>query len=200
MIELANPGYLALIGHRPVIGRTVAEALPDAAAQGYLALLDEVYRTGKPYSAASAKYMAQTSPDAPVDERYVDFVYQPITDPDGSVGGILVQGVDVTARAATDRALAMNRARLDYATRLSGGFRTATPFDRARAGTIESKQHFFLADGPITIDELLREDSRRGPLPTRTRSTRRSAPGLRMTSSTVPPASDDRSDQVDPRA
>ena len=49
VIELANPGYLALIGHRPVVGRKVADAIPEAATQGYLALLNKVYRTGKPY-------------------------------------------------------------------------------------------------------------------------------------------------------
>ena len=80
VIELANPGYLKLIGHRPVVGRKVADALPDAVAQGYVALLDEVYRTGKPFSAFGAKYAVQASPDGPIDERYVDFVYQPITD------------------------------------------------------------------------------------------------------------------------
>ena len=165
LIELANPGYLALIGHRPVVGRTVAEALPEVVAQGYVALLDEVYRTGKPYSAASSKYLAQVSPDAPVDERYVDFVYQPITDPDGSVVGILVQGVDVTARTATDRALAMNRARLDYATRLSGvGFWYCDlPFDELEWDD-RVKEHFFFAPTDrITIDDFytrIHEDDR----------------------------------------
>lgn len=33
-ITLANPNYLRLVGHRPVLGRTVAEALPDALEQG----------------------------------------------------------------------------------------------------------------------------------------------------------------------
>ena len=44
--EWANPRYLDLVGHRPVLGRTVAEALPDAVAQGYLDLLDQVFRSG----------------------------------------------------------------------------------------------------------------------------------------------------------
>ena len=55
--------------------------------------------------AGSSKYLAHTSPDAAIDERYVDLVYQPITDTDGCVVGILVQGVDVTARAAAGRQL-----------------------------------------------------------------------------------------------
>jgi PAS domain S-box-containing protein len=53
-IEYANPGYHALVGHREVVGRAVAEALPDAAAQGYIELLDNVYRTGEVYNVAVA--------------------------------------------------------------------------------------------------------------------------------------------------
>ena len=156
VIELANPGYLRLIGNRPVVGRKLAEALPDAVAQGYLALLDEVYRTGKPFSAFNSKYVAQTSPDGPIDERYVDFVYQPITEPGGAVSGILVQGVDVTARALADRALGLDRARLDYATRLSGiGFWYCDlPFDELQWDE-RVKDHFFFAPSArITIDDF----------------------------------------------
>src|SRR3954447_20010304 len=120
VVEMVNPGYLQLVGHRRLVGRKIADAIPEVAAQGYIAILDEVYRSGKPYTATAAKYIMRTSADAPGEERYVDFVYQPFTDSDGSVVGILVQGVDVTARAVADRALALDRARLDYATRLSG--------------------------------------------------------------------------------
>ena len=53
-IELANPRYLELVGHRPVVGHTVAEALPDAVAQGYLQLLDSVFQSGQAYSAVGS--------------------------------------------------------------------------------------------------------------------------------------------------
>ena len=156
VIELANPGYLELIGHRSVLGRRLADALPDAVAQGYLALLDEVYRTGKPFSANGAKYAVQVSPGGPIDDRYVDFVFQPITDRDGSISGILVQGVDVTSRAVADRALALDRARLDYATRLSGvGFWYCDlPFDELQWDD-RVKDHFFFAPtARITIEDF----------------------------------------------
>ena len=90
------------------------------------------------------------SPEGPIDERYVDFVYQPITDRDGSVSGILVQGVDVTSRAMADRALALDRARLDYATRLSGiGFWYCDlPFDELQWDERVKDHFFFAAVGP----------------------------------------------------
>ena len=156
VFEMANPGYLRLIGNRPVVGRTVADAVPEVAAQGYVAILDEVYRTGKPYTATAAKYVMPASPDAPGEERYVDFVYQPFTESDGSVIGILVQGVDVTGRAVADRALSVDRARLDYATRLSGvGFWYCDlPFDYLEWDD-RVKEHFFFAPTDrISIDDF----------------------------------------------
>ncbi len=100
--EFANPGYMALVGHSPVLGRTVAEALPDAAVQGYVALLDEVYDSGKAHVQTGARYMAPGAPGAPPIERFLDFVYQPIKDSDGRVTGIFVQGADVTDRVRAE--------------------------------------------------------------------------------------------------
>ena len=104
-IELINPAYQRLVGNRKVIGKTVAEALPDAAEQGYIELLDDVFTSGKPFSAAGAKYAVEQTPGGPRDERYVDFLYQPLTDMQGRVSGIFVEGVDVTAARLAERAL-----------------------------------------------------------------------------------------------
>jgi PAS domain S-box-containing protein len=99
---LANPKYTQLVG-REVIGATVADALPDAAAQGYVELLDKAYASGEPYSAVASRYHMQTGPEASAVERFVDFVFQPIRDEAGAVSGIFVQGVDVTPRVAAER-------------------------------------------------------------------------------------------------
>lgn len=170
VIELANAGYLALTGNRPIVGRTVLDALPEAVPQGYVALLDEVYRSGKPYAASSSKYVYHPTPGAPAEERYVDFIYQPISDRTGSVMGILVLGADVTSRAIADRALALSRARLDYATRLSGiGFWYCDlPFDELEWDERVKEHFFFPPTARITIDDFyarIHEDDRE---PTRT--------------------------------
>ncbi|MEO8153033.1 MAG: ATP-binding protein [Rhizobacter sp.] len=114
-VELANPNYLKLVGHRQIIGHTIAEALPDAAAQGYVALLDNVYAGGGAYSAYGAKYAMQASPGAPIVDRYVDFVFQPIVDAQGEVTGIFVEGVDITPRFEAE-------ARMESLSRLSEAF------------------------------------------------------------------------------
>jgi PAS domain-containing protein len=99
-IERANPAYMRLVAHRNVVGKTVAEALPDAVAQGYLALLDQVYATGKAYT-GDASRLDVSLPDGTVRERYLDFVYQPIFDDEGMVSGIFVEGFDITERMST---------------------------------------------------------------------------------------------------
>ena len=93
-----NAGYLQLIGQRQVLGLTVAQGLPEAVDQGFITLLDEVYRSGKQYAANGTRYLMPATANSPAAERHIDFVYQPVRDGDGLVTGILVQGIDVTDR------------------------------------------------------------------------------------------------------
>jgi signal transduction histidine kinase/CheY-like chemotaxis protein len=115
--ELTNPGYDKLIGHRPVLGRTVAEALPDAVEQGFLDLLDSVFSIGAPFTATGMLYAVQAEPGGAVDNRYVDFVYQPIRDASGAVVGIFVEGADVTDRKRLERDLQALNADLEQRVR-----------------------------------------------------------------------------------
>lgn len=108
---LTNAAYQRAIDGRAVTGSTVAEALPDAAAQGYVDLLDQVYRSGEAHMATAARYDVQSTPGGPVNERYLDFVYQPITDARGEVSGIFVEGHDVTERTLGEAALRRSEAR-----------------------------------------------------------------------------------------
>jgi signal transduction histidine kinase len=110
--ELANPGYVRLVDNRPVLGLTVAEALPEAASQGYIKLLDRVFASGEAYAADGAKFVSFDSAGAPIAQRFLDFVYQPIKDATGRVVGIFVEGADVTARTLATEALRESEARL----------------------------------------------------------------------------------------
>lgn len=112
LFELVNPGYMKLIGHRPVVGRTVAQALPDAVEQGYLSLLDQAFASGEALTATGARYVFRLREGDPAVERFVDFVFQPIKDVQGAVTGIFVEGVDVTERAVAAQALNTAQAEL----------------------------------------------------------------------------------------
>ncbi|MBB4606476.1 PAS domain S-box-containing protein [Xanthomonas arboricola] len=104
-VEFANPCYSRLIGHRDVIGKPLAEALPDLVEQGHLHRLDEVYQSGRAYAANALVYNVQAAPGGPVERRLLDLVYQPIAGADGTVSGIFVQGLDITDRIGLERAV-----------------------------------------------------------------------------------------------
>lgn len=55
VFELANDAYLKLVQHRPVLGKTVRLALPELDGQGFYELLDAVYESGMPSTAASSR-------------------------------------------------------------------------------------------------------------------------------------------------
>ena len=90
---LANPAYQQLVG-RPVIGRTVREAFPEVESQGFLALLDEVFSTGKPFVGRDIEIVFQPPDGGALQTRFLDFVYQPIKDEAGNVTSIFVEGAD----------------------------------------------------------------------------------------------------------
>ncbi len=120
IFEMANPAYMALIGRRPVIGRRVADAVPEAVSQGFVELLDKVYRTGKAHAAHGVRIAFQPEVDGPVVVREIDFVYQPIFGSEGAVTGIFVDGIDTTERRATAQALAISDEQLRLATDAAG--------------------------------------------------------------------------------
>jgi PAS domain S-box-containing protein len=94
--ELANRAYQQLVGFRDLLGRPLAEAIPEAVEQGYVAMLDRVFETGEPFSAVGARVLLQPRPDRDPDERFVDFVCQPLHDQDGTRSGVFFHGIDVT--------------------------------------------------------------------------------------------------------
>jgi len=95
VFTIANKAYRELVGRSDLIGKTIRTALPEVASQGFYEILDEVYRSGNPYSANAARILLKRQNDTE-EERFLDFVYQPIRDASGAVSGIFVQGHDVT--------------------------------------------------------------------------------------------------------
>lgn len=111
VFEFANAAYLDLIGRCDVIGKQVRDVLPELDEQGTVALLDGVYATGEPFVGRRMPVAFQRQPDAPAETRYIDFVYQPVTDDQGAVTGIFAQGFDVTEHVQTEAAFQESDAR-----------------------------------------------------------------------------------------
>lgn len=107
VIAMVNPLFLRLVNQRDVLGKPVRVALPETAQQGYIDILDRVYG-GEPYVGFGTRYEVFAGDGIPPDERYVDFVHQPLRERDGNVSGIILLGVDVTDRKKAEDVVLQN--------------------------------------------------------------------------------------------
>ena len=100
-----NAGYDEAFGRRVQLGRPVAECYPEAAEQGFVALLDQVYRTGETVVSHEAPFEMAGSAGEPSRPRYFDVSYQALRDEQERVSGILTFALDVTERVQSRQRL-----------------------------------------------------------------------------------------------
>ena len=105
VFEMRNAAYAKLIGERDVLGKTVAEALPESVEQGFVQILDEVFLNQKPFVGHEVLYISIDAKDGAPIERYVDFIFQPMIGVDGESVGVFVQGHDITEQVLAKQAL-----------------------------------------------------------------------------------------------
>ena len=152
VFTLANAAYVELVGVRELIGKSIREALPEIEGQGYLQMLDNCFTTGKPIVGQSQKVdLRRTSGDN--ETRFVDFIYQPVQDGNGTTTGIFVQGSDVTERKIVEDELHALNATLEHHVQK----RTAELRDIQTFYTYSSECHAVLtrrANGEFQYDEI----------------------------------------------
>ncbi|KKB10020.1 sensor histidine kinase [Devosia chinhatensis] len=110
VFTFASDSYVRLVGGRQLIGLPVAAALPEVEGQGFVALLDKVFREGYTHQAEEQMLMLQREPSKDPEETFLDFSYHPIRDSEGRISGIFVQGTD---RTETVRAARRQRLLID---------------------------------------------------------------------------------------
>ena len=114
VFQFANASYRLLLGGRDMIGKPVREAIPEAADQGFVELLDRVYKTGEPFVGRRTPIVLQADPGEPSREHFLDFIYQAIREADGSISGIFVEGQDVTDHVIAERRLELVNRELQH--------------------------------------------------------------------------------------
>ncbi|MCQ4295184.1 PAS domain-containing protein [Pseudomonas stutzeri] len=137
VFEMANPAYLRVVGEREVVGKPVREALPEVERQGFIDILDRVYRTGEAFVGSGIRVGLQRTLGEAEEERVLDFVFQPVTGIDGNVSGIFVEGNDVTERARAEQALRENEQRLRFLDALARETARSTDADAILAITTQ---------------------------------------------------------------
>ena len=115
LFEFTNRAYQRLFPHHQAMGRPVAEVMPEVQQQGFIDLLDRVYRTGEAYRSDEMKVELETTPGAPLRETYFSLLYQQFQEK-GKPAGIMVFGYEVTE---------LVRARQELERLLNGGPKVA---------------------------------------------------------------------------
>ena len=110
VFEFANEEYLRIVGTRDLIGRPLREALPELP-PARLRLLYKAIRTGRAERGRNSEVWLRRGGPEP-ERMYLDFVYQPVTDADGTVTGVLLFGNDATAHVNDRRRLEVLAERL----------------------------------------------------------------------------------------
>jgi PAS domain S-box-containing protein len=103
VFQMHNRAYADLVGRDDLDGKPLRVALPEIPDQGFLNLLDEVRGSGEPFQGRAVPVQLARSRSGGLETVYLDFIYQPLRDMDGSVAGVFVQGHDVTDAVLADR-------------------------------------------------------------------------------------------------
>ncbi|WP_207435651.1 PAS domain-containing protein [Sabulibacter ruber] len=94
--DLINPEYQKLFPGRDLLHKTVAEALPEVAEQGFVQILDKVYQTGEDFVAKEVPILIGRTNAHELEQIYINFTYQAIYSETQQIEGILVFGYEVT--------------------------------------------------------------------------------------------------------
>ncbi|MCE6991908.1 PAS domain S-box protein [Dyadobacter sp. CY323] len=102
---MANPFYGQLVGRSPeeLVGKTLLEAMPELAGQGFDTLLRNVTDTGIPF--ISHEQPVDIMRNGQIETIYVDLTYQSQKELDGTTSGILVIATDVTQQVKTRKSI-----------------------------------------------------------------------------------------------
>jgi two-component system, OmpR family, phosphate regulon sensor histidine kinase PhoR len=168
IFEMVNTAYYQLVGHRDIIGKPLLEAIPEVLEQGYIELLDTVLTTGEPFTGTEMKIDLQRVPNGVVEERYVNFVYEPLKDIKNNLVGVVAHGYDVT-----DQVVARQKAE-QLALQIE---QQAQTFDTTLTAlkdfvyTFDTRGRFTYANRPllellgITLDEIIGKNFHELPYP-----------------------------------
>lgn len=152
--ELSNDAHSRLVGRRDLTGKTVREASPAIEVQDYVVLLDQVYATGKPFFGSRMPITFPRKEDGLHEQHFVDFIFQPITGPDGVVNGIFIEGSDVTDHVRTEEALRVEKRCAQESSQRLNALLEAAPIGILFADTngkvllANSAHHCMLGDPP----------------------------------------------------
>jgi PAS domain S-box-containing protein len=114
IVDLVNPPLCELYGQtvKDMMGKPIFEVLTYAKGRGFEELLDNVRLTGESYKGQGLAIPLMRNDK--LDTVYVNFVYEPFREDDGTISGVIVIAVEITEQVNARRQIedAEERARL----------------------------------------------------------------------------------------
>jgi signal transduction histidine kinase len=103
IVEIANERMIELWGKpsSDVLGKPIFEGLPEAKDQGFEQILEDVYNTGKTFSAQDTPITLPR--DGKTEIVYVNFLYEAYREPNRSISGIIAVAIEVTNQVSERR-------------------------------------------------------------------------------------------------
>ncbi|MCZ4225253.1 PAS domain-containing protein [Pedobacter rhodius] len=119
IISIANKAMLDLWGKDgSVIGKSLAEALPELDGQPFHAILANVFDTGESYYAKESR--ADLVVDGKLQTFYFTFTYKPLKDSDGYTYAIINTAAHLTELVSARKEIAETQERLSFALQSAG--------------------------------------------------------------------------------
>ncbi|KUG08709.1 PAS domain-containing sensor histidine kinase [Solirubrum puertoriconensis] len=109
--EYVNAAYQQLFPGRQLVGLPLAEALPETAAQGFVAWMNNVYQTGETFFGNEVLLTVEQLDGGPAKDVYFTFTYQAYQE-NGVTVGISIFAYDVTEQVLAKRQREAQQAQL----------------------------------------------------------------------------------------
>lgn len=106
--QFVNPGYQQLFPHRQLLGQPLAEALPEIQEQGFVDVLDQVFRTGEPFFGKEVAVQLARDASGERSGAYFNYNYQRFQE-EGQAAGLIGFGFEVTDLVEARRVLEQAR-------------------------------------------------------------------------------------------
>jgi signal transduction histidine kinase len=100
VVSMVNAHMLDLVGRRDVLGKPVAEAVPELVGQRFIDVLNLVRTRGEPHQRAEVLVWLDRTGGGALEPGVFNLTCQPVRDVEGGVEAVLVYAVEVTEQVA----------------------------------------------------------------------------------------------------
>ena len=108
--QLANSAYIEIVGGRDVLGKAYTEAFPELIGTAMPPILDQVYRTGEPFTGEEMLIPLDRKGDGTLEDCYFTFGLHPLRDTNGHVYGMMAVAADISGQVNARKTLEGNEA------------------------------------------------------------------------------------------